>query len=138
MNRTTNERPRYEGLRHGRRTLGLLAPLVQVAFLALGFGIFLDQSRSLLSDAQYTWGERQVMGIIALLALGGCGFAGWVVARLIKVAAELLEVLADNAEAAWRTSDLIERHVIPALGRVASALERMESSPDRSTQRRHP
>ena len=52
--------------------------LIQVGFLALGFGIFLDQSRSLLSDAQYTWGERQVMGIIALLALGGCGFAGWV------------------------------------------------------------
>ena len=32
-----------------------------------------------------------------------------------------MDVLADNAEAAWRTSDLIERHVIPALGRVASA-----------------
>jgi hypothetical protein len=120
-------------LRKGRRTLGLLAPLVQIGFLALGLGIFLDQSRSLLSDAQFTWGERQVMGIIALLALGGCGFAGWAVGRLIKVAAELLEVFADSAEAAWRTSDLIERHVIPALGRVASALERMESVPERST-----
>ena len=39
MNRAPNERIRYDGLRKGRRTLGLLAPLVQVAFLALGFGI---------------------------------------------------------------------------------------------------
>ena len=39
------------------------------------------------------------MGVIALLALGGCGFAGWVVGKMIKVAAELLDVLADDAEA---------------------------------------
>ena len=89
MSRTSIDRSRYENLRNGRRTLWLLAPLIQVGFLALGFGIFLDQSRSLLSDAQFTWGERQVMGIIALLALGGCGFAGWVVGRLIAVLAEL-------------------------------------------------
>ena len=138
MNRAPNERIRYDGLRKGRRTLGLLAPLVQVAFLALGFGIFLDQSRSLLSDAQYTWGERQVMGIIALLALGGCGFAGWVVGRLIAVLAELLTVLADDAEASLRTSELLERHVVPALGRIASAMERMETSGDRTTKRERP
>jgi len=137
MKQSPIDRSRYEGLRNGRRTLGLLAPLVQLGFLALGFGIFLDQSRSLLSDAQFTWGERQVMGLIALLALGGCGFAGWVVGRLIKVLAEILEVMADGAEAAWRTSDLIERHVIPALGRVASVLERMETSRDRNTQGKH-
>ena len=69
MNRYPNDRPRYDELRRGRRTLGLLAPLVQLGFLGLGLGIFLDQSRSLLSDAQFTWGERQVMGIIALLSL---------------------------------------------------------------------
>src|SRR5258708_37400029 len=130
MNRAPNERIRYDGVRKGRRMLGLLAPLVQVAFLALGFGIFLDQSRSLLSDAQYTWGERQVMGIIALLALGGCGFAGWVVGRLIRVAAELLDVLADDAEANGRTNELIERHVVPALGRIALPLEPLAPSPD--------
>jgi hypothetical protein len=139
MIRSSNERSRYDGLRQGRRTLALLAPLVQVAFLALGFGIFLDQSRSLLSDAQFTWGERQVMGLIAVLALGGCGFAGWVVGRLIRVAAELLDVLADDAEASGRTNELIERHVVPALGRIASALERIETSRDRmSTQRERP
>ena len=138
MSRTLIDRSRYENLRNGRRTLGLLAPLIQVGFLALGFGIFLDQSRSLLSDAQFTWGERQVMGIIALLALGGCGFAGWVVGRLIAVLAELLTVLADDAEASMRTSELLEIHVVPALGRIASALERLESSGDRPMKRERP
>ena len=112
--------------------------MIQLGFLALGLGIFLDQSRSLLSDAQFTWGERQVMGLIALLALGGCGFAGWVVGKIIKVAAELLTVLADDAEASWHTSELIERHVVPALGRIALALERMEASGERITKRERP
>jgi hypothetical protein len=138
MSRSLINRSRYEGLRNGQRTLGLLAPLIQVGFLTLGFGIFLDQSRSLLSDAQYTWGERQVMGIIALIALGGCGFAGWVAGRLVKVLAELLTVLADNAEASFRTTELIEMHVVPALARIASALERMETSGDRMTKRERP
>ena len=52
----------YTGLRSGRRTLTLLAPLVQLGFLGVGLAIFLDQSRSLLSDAQFTYGERSVMG----------------------------------------------------------------------------
>ncbi len=135
MSRSTINRSRYEALRTGRRTLGLLAPLIQIGFLTLGFGIFLDQSRSLLSDSQFTWGERQVMGIIALLALGGCGFAGWVVGRLVKVMAELLTVLADDAEASLHTSELIELHVVPALARIASALERMETAGDRMTKK---
>jgi hypothetical protein len=129
MARTPINRSRYESLRQGRRTLGLIAPLVQFGFLTLGLGIFLDQCRELLSDAQFTWGERRVMGIVALMALGGCGFAGWVVARLIRVAAEVMDVLADGAEAALRTNELIERHVVPALARIASALERIESAP---------
>jgi hypothetical protein len=117
--------------------LGLLAPLVQVGFLALGLGIFLEQSRSLLSDSQFTWGERQVMGIIALLALGGCGFAGWVVARLIRIGAELIDVLADGAEAAGHTHELIERQVVPALLRIATALEQKQPGRPREDSARH-
>jgi hypothetical protein len=135
MSRAPSDRSRYQELRRGRRTLSLLAPLVQIGFVALGLGIFLDQSRALLSDAQFTWGERRVMGLVALIALGGCGFAGWVAGRLIKVAAELVDVLADGAEAACRTNELIERHVIPALVRVASALEAQGPTRERSTQR---
>ena len=136
MNRYSNDRPRYDELRRGRRTLALLSPLVQLGFLGLGLGIFLDQSRSLLSDAQFTWGERRVMGLIALLALGGCGFAGWVVGRLIKVAAEIVDVLADGAESAWRTNELIEQHLIPTLARVARALEQTEPPRDRTPSRK--
>jgi len=97
-----------------------------VAFLAMGLGIFLDQCRALVSDAQFTSGERVVAGGVALLALGGCSFAGWIVARLIKVAAEAVDVMADSAEAALRTNELIERHVVPALARIATALERRD------------
>jgi hypothetical protein len=110
-----------------------VTPLVQIAFLGLGLAIFLDQCRALLSDAQFTWGERRVMGIVALLALGGCGFAGWVVGRLLAVAAELLDVMADSAEAAWRTSDLTERHIVPALSRIAAALEERETPRERTS-----
>ncbi len=138
MSPAPSDRSRYQELRRGRRTLALLAPLVQVGFLTLGLGIFLDQSRSLLSDAQFTWGERQVMGIVAVMAVGGCGFAGWVAGRLIKVAAELVDVLADGAEAAGRTNELIERHVIPALVRVASALETQGPVRERTTHRERP
>jgi hypothetical protein len=138
MNRNPNDRPRYEELRRGRRTLGLLAPLIQLGFLGLGLTIFLQQSRSLLSDSQFTWGERQVMGIIALLALGGCGFAGWVAGRLIRVAAEIVDVLADGAESAWRTNELIEQHLIPTLARVARALETKDPLRDKTTSRERP
>jgi hypothetical protein len=133
MTRIPAPRTRYEALRRGRRTLKLVTPLVQLGFLGLGLTIFLDQSRALLSDAQFTWGERRIMGIIALLALGGCGFAGWVVGRLIGVAAELLDVMADGAEAAWRTSDLVERHVVPTLSRIALALEEREAPRERTS-----
>jgi hypothetical protein len=138
ISRAPSDRSRYQELRRGRRTLALLAPLVQIGFVTLGLGIFLDQSRSLLSDAQFTWGERRVMGIVALIALGGCGFAGWVAGRLIKVAAELVDVLADGAEAASRTNELIEQHVIPALVRVASALESQGPARERTTHRERP
>ena len=78
------------------------------------------------------------MGIIALLALGGCGFAGWVAGRLIRVAGSLVDVLADGAEAAWRTNDLIERHLIPTLAHIALALETRESPVDRPPPPRRP
>ena len=77
-------------------------------------------SRSLLSDAQFTWGE-QVMGIIALLSLSGCALAASIVGRLIKVAAGIVEVLVDGAEYSWRTNELIEQHLIPTLAALRGA-----------------
>jgi hypothetical protein len=111
--------------------LRILAPLVQFGFLGLGLSIFLDQSRSLLSDAQFTWGERSVMGIVALVAIGGSALAGWVIGRLIGIAAELFDAMADTAESARRTTELIEGQVVPALLRIASALEQSPSGRER-------
>jgi hypothetical protein len=135
MNRYPSDRPRYEELRRGRRTLALLAPLVQLGIVGLGLGIFLEKSQSLLSDTQFTWGERQVIGIIALISLGGSAIAAWIVGRLIKVTAEVVDVFADVAESAWRTNELIEQHLIPTLARVAKALEAKEPVRDRTTSR---
>jgi hypothetical protein len=129
MTRAPIERSRYQDLRRGRRTLGFLASLVQFGLLAAGLAIFLHQAWLLYSGRGFTWGERQVLGAVALVAVGGCGIAGWVAGHLIKVVAELLDVLADGAEAASRTNELIERHVIPTLVRVATALESREPSP---------
>jgi hypothetical protein len=128
------ETSRYSALRRGGRMLGRLAWLVQVGLLMLGLGLFLDQAGGLLSDAQFTWGERRVMGITALITLGGCGIAGWVVGQLFKVAAGVVDVLIDHAEASWRTGDLIEQHLVPTLGRIALALEEREPpAPARSS-----
>jgi hypothetical protein len=135
MDRDPSPLTHYQGLRKGGRSLAMLATLVQLGFLGLGLSIFLEQSRSLLSDAQFTWGERNVMGMIALVSLGGCGFAGWVIGRLIKVAAELFDAMADTADAAWRTTELIERQVVPTLARIATALEK--TGHDRTEPVRH-
>ncbi len=129
--------PQYAGLRRGRHTLRLLAPLVQLGFLGAGLAIFLDQSRSLLSDAQFTYGERSVMGVVALVSLGGCGLAGWVVGQLIGITAEMFDAMADAAESARRTTELIEGHVVPALLRIASALEQSPAVRERIEPTRH-
>jgi hypothetical protein len=101
-----------------------MAPLVRFGLFAVGVSVFLDQVGGLFSDAQFTWGERRVMGIVGLITLGGFGLGGWVAGRLIKASAELIEVFIAAAEAAGRSADLIELHLVPTLGRIAVALER--------------
>jgi hypothetical protein len=120
--------PRYAPLRKGAKVLSRLALWVQFGFLILGVGLFLDQARDLLTDAQFTWGERRVMGVIALVTFGSCGLAGWILGQLFRVLAQVLDVLADGAEAAWRAGDLIEQHLVPTLGRIALALEGRDDS----------
>ena len=39
------------------------------------------------------------MGIIALVTLGGCGLAGWILGQLFHVFAQVIDVLADGADA---------------------------------------
>ncbi len=121
----------YHGLRRARRTLRLMIPLVQLGVLAAGLSVFLDQSRSLLSDIQFTWGERSVMGIVALSAIGGAVLSAWVLGRLIGIVAETIDAMADVAESSLRTTELIETQVVPALWRIASALEPTASASGR-------
>ncbi len=123
MNSRSLASSRYDSLRSGGKVLCRLATWVQLGLLLVGLGLFLDQSRDLLSDAQFTWGERRVMGIVALVTLAGCVLVGLILGRLFRVAAGVIEVLADGAEAAWRNGDLIEQHLVPTLGRIALVLE---------------
>jgi hypothetical protein len=120
---------RYESLRASRRVLARMVPLVQFGLIAAGLGLFLNQVSDLVSDMQLTWGERRVIGIVALITLGGCGLGGWVAGRLLRALAEMIDVVVDQAEAAARTADLIEWHMVPALERVAVALERRANEP---------
>ncbi|WP_165251148.1 hypothetical protein [Paludisphaera soli] len=115
--------PRYTSIRLGGRALARLAPVVQFGVASLGLAYFLAQAQGLLSDAQFTWTERRIAALIALATVVGFGLAGWVLGTLLKVFAGLLDLLADLAEASWRTVDLMEMHVIPALGRLAAGRE---------------
>jgi hypothetical protein len=53
---------RYQSLQASGRALARAAPLVRMGLFAVGVGLFLDQVRPLVSDAQFTWGKRRVMG----------------------------------------------------------------------------
>jgi hypothetical protein len=121
---------RYRSLEASGRVLARSAGLVRLGVFSIGVALFLDQVRALISDAQFTWGERRVMGIVGLVTLGGFGLAGWLAGRVMRATAELIEVFIDGADAATRSSYLIEAQVAPALVRAAAALERLaEASP---------
>jgi hypothetical protein len=107
-----------------------MAPVVTLGVWVTGISLFLDQSRDLISDAQFTWGERRVMAAVAAVTVGTSILAGWVLGRLFRAAADLIDVLADLGDSSWRTGDMIERHVVPLLGRIATTLE--QNSPARN------
>jgi hypothetical protein len=115
---------RYQALRRSGVVLNRMAPLVRLGLFGVGVSLFLDQVGSLVSDAQFTWGERRVIGVVALITLGGFGLAGWVAGRLMKASSELIDLFIDGADAAWRAADLIELQLVPTLRRIANALDR--------------
>jgi hypothetical protein len=96
---------------------------VQAGFLVLGLALFLDQSKNLISDGQFTWGERRVMAIVAVCTLGGCALLGWLVGRLFKLFGDVVDLMADGVEASRRTNDMIEEQIVPMLGRIVTLLE---------------
>jgi len=132
MPRSSLDIPRYDKLRASGRSLGRIASWVRLGVFSVGFSMFLNETRDLISDVQFTWGERQIMGIVGLSYLGGFGLAAWVAGRLISTGADLIDAFADQAESAARTAGLIEELAIPTLGRIAQALEKLAIPPPSS------
>lgn len=112
-----------------RRALLMLSTVVRLGLMAVGLGLVLDRTQTLLSDMQLTWGERVVMGIALVAYGGGFALAGWVADRLLKALAELIGLMVDQAESAAVTARLLEREVAPSLARIALAVERLSSNP---------
>ncbi len=126
---TTPNASSYESLRSTRRALAGMSPVVRLGLFVAAVALFLKDAGPLLSDMQLTWGERMVAAITATTLLVGFGLAGWVAGRLLRAAAELIDVLVDQAESSGRAANLIEWHVAPALERMAVALERSLAEP---------
>ena len=121
--------PRDPSLDDARLALARMAPIVRIGLLAVGLACALAQVRPLVADAQFTWGERRVIGVVILVTLGGFGLAGWVAGRLLRAAAGLIGAVADGAGAAVRTNHLIESRLIPSLDRAAAAMEGLAARP---------
>ena len=69
MTRDTPGPSRYRSLLSSRRALAGAAPLVRYGVFSVGVSLFLGQVRPLVSDAQFTWGERRVMGAIVIVLI---------------------------------------------------------------------
>ncbi len=138
MSRTLIDRPRYEQLRQGRRTLGLLGSAGPAWIPGAGPGNLPGPVAIAVVGCAIHLGRASGDGLDRAPGAGRLRLRGLGRRQLIKVAAEFLTVLADDAEANWHTNELIERHVVPALGRIALALERLEASGERTTKRERP
>ncbi|MEO6808646.1 MAG: hypothetical protein ABI353_05990 [Isosphaeraceae bacterium] len=72
--------------------------------------------------------DRGAKEIVDLVFLGAWLLAGWFALRLVQAVRELIVLHADQARTAVRSADLIEHAVVPALLRIAEAVERAEPS----------
>ncbi len=125
MTRPGPDIARYQPLRASGRTLARAAPWIRFGIVSVGASMALEQLGPLVSDMQLTWAERRIAGVVGLTYLGGFGLAGWVTGKLLGTSAGLIDAVADQAEAATRAVELIERHAVPTLGRIALALENL-------------
>jgi hypothetical protein len=123
---TTNALP----LRDARDVILRTATVVRYGLFAWGLAVGFQRIAPLVSDAQFTWGERRIAGIVSLTALGGFALAGWAAGSILRAAAALLGAVADATDAAVRAGDLIERQLMPTVARAAFALERLKTEPE--------
>lgn len=69
---------------------------------------------------------RETREIVDLFFLGAWLLAGWFALRLVQTVRELIVLRANQERTAVRSADLIEHAVVPALLRIAEAVERAE------------
>ncbi len=117
-------------LRDSRHAVERLAPIVRYGLLAVGFAVALGQIRPLVADGQFTWGERRVIAAVTLVTLGGFALAAWVADQLLRAVDGIIGVVADAAEASFRTARLIETRLVPDLARAVAALEGLAQGPE--------
>jgi hypothetical protein len=120
--------PRNHALQDARRALNRAAPVVRYGLLLVGSAVVLDQIRPMVSDGQFTWGERRVAALVAAVTMVGFALGGWAAGWILRGAAELIGSVADGAEAAIRATYLMEAHLVPTLTRAAVALERLAAT----------
>lgn len=119
--------PRDRSLQDAQRALARMAPVVRYGLLAVGFAVALDRVRPLVSDGQFTWGERRVMAAVTLVVAGGFAVAGWAAGRLLEAAAGLIGAVAEGAAAAVRMGHLVESRLVPGIERAVAAIEALGS-----------
>jgi hypothetical protein len=107
-----------------------MAPVVRYGLIAVGFALALDRVRPLVSDAQFTWGERRVVAAVTLVVVGGFAVAGWAAGRLLQAAAGLIGAVAEGADAAVRMCQLVESRLVPGVERAIAAIEALNSGAD--------
>ncbi len=120
---------RDRSLHDAQRAMLRMAPVIRYGLLTVGFAVALDRVRPLISDGQFTWGERRVIGGVTLIVVGGFAVAAWAAGRLLQAAAGLIGAVAEGAEAAARIGDLVESRLVPGVERAVAALEGLAGNP---------
>jgi hypothetical protein len=111
------------------RALAAAAPYVTVGLAAIGPILGAIHVLSTGTAAAPTRVDWLVAALLALRELVLFGLLGWGAGQLVRIAATWIELALDQAEAARRTAELIERQVVPALERLAVAREHRPAAP---------
>jgi hypothetical protein len=116
------QRERYRSLLEVHGFVTWLAPLVRWGLFFIGLSLFMAEAMQLVGGS-LGQSERIYHGVIAVSAFLGCWLVGVVLGRLLATGADLAEVLVDIEVASERTAELTERHVVPALNKIAASVE---------------
>lgn len=117
----------YPTLRRTRAVIRLIAPLVSAMLCLTGLSLFAGHVPK-LSNEGFALSERLIFGVMALGYLVGFPLAGFVAMFVLRAGADLIDVWIDNAVAAERTADLLERQLVPGIQRLCQLMEQAKRS----------